>query len=184
PRKGDWDNILALYLHVVNNVKYARDVPVPIPPTVDELISGRFSREFRWDYVQSPLITLSLRQGDCDDMTILLYAMIKAWQKYVYGKEYTLWLMLIEMNDGIGHAAVASPVEGGRISILDPAGEYYTGTPGRYRSEDPYTELRRYSDRWSDEHGGIKRIVIYNPTTGEKVVEGDIYTVAQFIKTR
>ncbi len=177
PRTSEFE----LYRYVRNNIQYTPDVYVPIPPTFWELENGIFTRELWQQTVQAPSETLERKAGDCEDQAILLYAMIKAWQRYIHGKEYVLWLMYIKFNDGSAHLAVAFPVEGGYMAILDPAGAYYTGRPGRFRREDPLMELRRYSDWWSD-HGGIKKIAIYDPTTGEKLVEGDINTVAQFIK--
>ncbi len=40
------------------------------------------------NYVQDPLFTAKHREGDCEDQAILVYAMIKYYQIYIYGKEY------------------------------------------------------------------------------------------------
>jgi hypothetical protein len=54
--------------------------------------------------------------------------------------------MHVTFYDGTRHLAVAFPVlaNGEReLTILDTAGRYYTGTPFRLTSNNPYTELKK-----------------------------------------
>ncbi|MFN3805029.1 MAG: hypothetical protein ACK4SY_08225 [Pyrobaculum sp.] len=184
-RMGEWDNLLALYRYVVDNVAYVSDVPMPLPPSVEDLESGHFEYKTRYDHIQSPLQTLVLKHGDCEDMAILLYAMITAYDRYVLGEEYELWFMYVEF-DKEAHLAVAFPSGKNptRLTILDPAGEYYTGMPGRLTARDPLEELRRYKEHWAQYGYNIIYIAIYRVKDGTPILlaDGDIYRVAEYIR--
>jgi transglutaminase-like putative cysteine protease len=57
PPKDRWAEVCALFHWVRNNVRYTRDI-------------------FRMELLHTPRRMLELRAGDCDDMTILLGAML------------------------------------------------------------------------------------------------------------
>ena len=138
-------------------------------------------------YIQTPKLTLEIKQGDCDDQAILVYAMIKYYMKYVVGTEYTLYLAEITFNNNEGHLAVFLPVQGGELYIIDPAGHYLTSTfLGTITSQPAYQELQSYSNWWSSE-GGIKRIVLYevNIVDGSYTIveQGNISQIASFLST-
>jgi len=184
--KDLWGSIWEIYAYIRRSIVYVRDPPIPIPPPAWRLEKGTYINETLDSIILSPSETLNLKQGDCEDQAILLYAMIKAYWKHIYGKELLLWLMHVTFYDGSRHLAVALPVlaNGGReLTILDTAGRYYTGTPFRLTSNNPYTELKKYSE-WFMEYGGIKTVTIYNVVDGVlvEVASGGIYEVAQKIK--
>ncbi|RLE57155.1 MAG: hypothetical protein DRJ40_02215 [Thermoprotei archaeon] len=183
-----WRSEKELYHYVVKNIAYAKDPPIPVPPTISELEQRLYGNYTCNELILSPSEVLKLRQGDCEDQAILLYALIIAYERYLHGKEYITWLVHIDLGDGSSHMAVAFPVkvDEGRheLTILDPAGKYYTSGPiGELTSRVPLIELKRYSTHWRD-HGGIKRITIYDIITGELkvVVSGDIEEVAIYIE--
>jgi len=64
-----------------------------------------------------------------------------------YGKEYVLWLVEVRFSNGQVHLAVAYSVQGGRFTILDLTGQYYTGMPGPPLIIRPISGLDRYSRR-------------------------------------
>ncbi|MFN3804431.1 MAG: hypothetical protein ACK4SY_05205 [Pyrobaculum sp.] len=181
----DWGSLLALYRYVVDNIAYAHDIPMPIAPRVAELESGYISYILRDDYAQSPNMTLTLRQGDCDDMAILLYAMIKAYDWYILGKDHDLWFMYVKFEDS-AHLALAFPSGKNptRLTILDPAGQYYTGMPDELAARDPLDELLRYKEYWAQDGHKIVYIAIYEVRGGEAVllVDGNIDKVADYIR--
>lgn len=180
-----WRSVRELYDYIRRNVKYVYDPPLPYPPSISDLERGMYMKMTFGSVILAPSETLTLRQGDCEDQAILLYALIRCYQRYIYGREYILWLIYITLRDGTRHVAVAYPVEGGRLTILDPAGAYYTGYPWSLSSEDPFKEFDRYSS-WFGGHGGISTITIYNVLDGIliKVVEGSVYEVAYYVKYR
>ncbi|MEM4924767.1 MAG: hypothetical protein QXE70_10425, partial [Ignisphaera sp.] len=119
------------------------------------------------------------------DQAVLAYAMIKYYFIFVHGKEYDLLIAGIEMGDGSRHLAVFLPVQGGKLTIIDPAGSYLTSTLlGSITHRPAYEELMRYSSHWSS-HGGVKKIDLYrvDVRTGRYylVVSGDINTVAIYL---
>ncbi|MEM2970261.1 MAG: hypothetical protein QXR63_04930 [Candidatus Bathyarchaeia archaeon] len=50
--------------------------------------------------------------------------MIRYYMKYVYGTEYNLYLAHIEFSDDAEHLAVILLVQGGKVCVIDPAGNY------------------------------------------------------------
>jgi DNA-directed RNA polymerase subunit RPC12/RpoP len=177
-----WRSIWELYIFVTNNTRYAYDDPIPWPPGPYEFANNMYQNITIKNIILSPSETLELKQGDCEDQAILLYALIRSYQRYIYGEEYILWLIDMDFYNGERHIAVAYPVRGGQLTILDPAGHYYTGSPGPLLSSNPYDELSRYSVWWSS-MGGISKITIYNVRDSGifKLISGGIYDVSQYI---
>jgi hypothetical protein len=185
--KDSWGSIWEIYTYVRRSIVYVKDPPIPIPPPSWSLEEGNYVNETLDSIILSPSETLNLKQGDCEDQAILLYAMIKAYWKHIYGGEFRLWLMHVMFNDGSGHLAVAFPARLSasgevKLTILDTAGSYYTGTPLRLTSNNPYVELKKYSD-WFTDYKGIKTITIYEVVDGRliEVASGGVYEVAQKI---
>jgi hypothetical protein len=112
-----WRDYEALYRWVVTNIKYSYDSYLPILPIT---LSGNLTwREGFW---RMPEETLADKTGDCEDMANLLTSMILNYNRH----QYSVWSIEIESNE-VGHIAVAIPVVGNNLVILDPAGNYYTG---------------------------------------------------------
>jgi len=85
------------------------------------------------------------------------------------GKRYYVWVLYVEFvkgNETVGHLAVALPVIGGKITILDPAGKYYTSTfLGSITAKDVATELQNYFSYWAlsgYRNGKVYAIYSYN----------------------
>jgi len=178
-----WRSVKQLYDYVAYNIKYVFDEPFPKPPTVYELESGNYANITGKNSYMSPTETLELGQGDCDDQAVLLYALIKAYNKHIYGKDYELWIMDVSFRNEEAHLAVAFPVKGGKLTIIDPAGQYYTRWLLSLSSNDPHEELESYSNHWG-ECGGITYITLYRVYEGEayEVTSGSIQEVADFIE--
>jgi hypothetical protein len=102
------ENLGTLYNYVLDNIEYAYD---------NDTHPGY------WDYWQTPTQTLQLKKGDCEDMSILLLSLIKA-----YKPDLNAWLISIFSTtpSGVGHSAVVVSFEQ-NVTILDVAGGYYTG---------------------------------------------------------
>lgn len=129
-----WETYERIYNYIVSNIKYARDIDMPCVTEVGRtfLDSNYYVVDFTVgstsDYAQPPSLTLKVKQGDCEDQAILAYAMIKYYYRYIYGREYSLYIAEVVFNDGSAHAAVILPVIGGKVCIIDPAGNYLTST--------------------------------------------------------
>ncbi len=133
-----WRDCEQLYRWVVNNISYSYDSYMPVLP---QTLSG----ELRWseDCWRMPEETLEDKTGDCEDMAVLLASMLRSYNE---GK-YRVWVLIIHSSvpEVKGHAAVAFPVAGGRLAILDPAGNYYTGYPyGTLQSESASVAVSKW----------------------------------------
>lgn len=147
-----WSDVKKMYNWVVDNIEYRSDGIYPMLP--DEP-SGNL--KFWWEVWQFPSETLSLREGDCEDMAILLCSMIRCYGNTDYFVE------VIEIQSSIaGHAAVQIPVSGGKLVILDPAGHYYTKDFwGNIDPEDIGSEIEDWLDYWRPSMGNdvhVKRV--------------------------
>ncbi|HEX9975789.1 MAG TPA: transglutaminase-like domain-containing protein, partial [Dehalococcoidales bacterium] len=141
-----WGDYERLYRWVVNNMDYSYDTYTPYLPSS---LSGAF--EWRKDFWRMPAETLADETGDCEDMALLLASMMK---NYNQGK-FAVWV--IEIASGVpgnpSHLAVAIPVQDGRLTILDPAGKYYTGMYqySSLYSESAATATNAWISYWSKE---------------------------------
>jgi archaellum component FlaC len=178
-----WFSIKEIYTYIRSRVGYADDPPTPYPPAASILEAGCFKLETYRKIILSPVETLERGYGDSEDQSILLYALIKSYERCTYGREYVTWLLDIALRDGCRHMAVAIPAQGGRIAVIDPAEGYYTGYPSSLRPSDPYTELISYSSRFIT-HEGIENIAVYMVRSGRliKLLEGSLYDIIEFMK--
>jgi hypothetical protein len=143
-----WTDIKALYDWVVNNIAYDYDGLFPVLPST---LSGDV--EYTTEMWQFPNETLSLERGDCEDMAILLCSLVRG-----YSQEYWTECILIASSSA-GHASVQIPVSGGKLSILDPAGNYYTSNfLGNLVSKDISTEINSWLNYWKSQMGSDVRV--------------------------
>ncbi|MEM1832111.1 MAG: hypothetical protein QW816_03790 [Desulfurococcaceae archaeon] len=180
-----WDSYRNMYAWVSASVRYVGDVTIPVP--VCEYVNGKCVLRYVYveNYVQSPSFTLSKRQGDCEDMTILLYAMIKYYQLWYLKTEYFTWIAYIEFSDNTTHTAVFIPASNGRLTILDPAGKYLTVNEyGEITANPALDELKQYSNKWIN-NGGVKYIELIrvDVLTGNYYIDarGSVEEIATFI---
>jgi chaperonin cofactor prefoldin len=139
-----WSDVKAMYDWVVNNIDYRYDGFCPVLPD-DPSSDINYSTEM-WQF---PNETLSEKKGDCEDMAILLASMILNYNE----EEHWVECIEIEGSSG-GHLAVQIPVSGDKITILDPAGKYYTSDYwGNIDNIDISTEIYDWLDYWKSELG-------------------------------
>ena len=143
----DWER---LYRWVVDNISYSYDSYMPFLP---ENISG----ELIWlaGCWRMPEETLGDETGDCEDRALLLASMLLSYNE----PNYAVWLLEIRTSipEEKGHLAVAFPVAGGNLTILDPAGNYYTGYEhGSLRSESASVAVSKWLSHWAREMPGVE----------------------------
>jgi hypothetical protein len=183
-----WGSIQKIYEYVTSNIKYANDIEMPLwyvssTTTLNgqDYICKAEYFEYQ-NYVQTPELTLNIRQGDCDDQAVLAYAMIKQYMRGVYGTDYAFYLAYVLFSGGGAHMAVVMPVQGGNICIVDPAGRYLTSTwYGKITSKPALQELQAYSNYWTSE-GRIKYMELWSVTpdgSPSVVAEGTLEEVAR-----
>jgi len=182
-----------IYKYVTNNIDYIYDIEFPYVINYHRTsINGTeyitsFTMGSTTNYIQTPEFTLEKEQGDCDDQTILAYAMIKYYEREIHGTEHTLYIADIEFLRGSSHLAVFLPVEGGRLCILDLTGHFLTTQHGSITSKDAASELENYSDWWSSTEGEITHIDLYdvNVVDGSHTIaaSGNLRGIVEFLKT-
>jgi len=105
------------------------------------------------DFWRTPVETLKDKTGDCEDMALLLISMLESYNK----RGYEVWTLSIvsKVPEYKGHMAVAFPVQGGKLTILDPAGNYYTGIQyGSLRSDSESTAINNWLAHWATKMPG------------------------------
>jgi hypothetical protein len=150
-----------IYDWVVDNIRYRRDGLFPVLPLEP---SGNI--EYVRDMWQFPNETLSLKEGDCEDMAILLTSMMLSYGGEKYGKTECI---LIGGSLGI-HVGVQMLFAGDKLTILDPAGPYYTRTLNdSIDSKDISTEINNWLNFWKPLAGSDVRVerVFSNSTDKE-----------------
>lgn len=113
-----WTDVKKLYDWVEHSIEYDHDSPCPNLPSLLGALS------WKTEYWRFPNETIQDKRGDCEDSAVLLCSLIRSYS----AMEYTSFCILIDGD--LGHAAVALPVENGKLAVLDPAGHYFTGRPG------------------------------------------------------
>jgi uncharacterized protein (UPF0333 family) len=97
-----WEGCQKIFNYITSNINDANDVDMPYISSYRYInIDGfdyitSFKTSTIRNYVQTPKLTLEIKQGDCDDQAILAYAMIKYYMKYIVGTEYLLYIARIE----------------------------------------------------------------------------------------
>jgi len=137
-----WADFRRMYDWVVNNIEYNSDSSVPYMPS----LGGELS--WHQEYWRLPSETIEDEVGDCEDMALLLVSMLRN-----YDSEATANWCITWDSDESGHAAVVLPVAGNQLTILDPAGNYYTGTPGSLSSDPIQDAVDDWLAHWSPEPG-------------------------------
>jgi hypothetical protein len=186
-----WYSYENIYDYIVNNVVPVNDIPLPYIHSYEYMrvdgydVLTSITTDTRSEYVQTPQVTLELGQGDCDDQTVLAYAMIRYYDKYIHGTEYPLYIASIYFSEGGGHATVFLPVANGELCIIDPTSYYLTNSYGSIATKDASSELQKYKSIWAVEE--ITTIELYevNITTGTStlVKSGSLNQIADFLET-
>jgi len=161
-----WRDCERLYRWVVSNISYSYDSYMPILP---ESISGGLI--WQQDYWRMPGETLEDETGDCEDMAVLLASMLRSYNE---GK-YQIWVLVIRSSvpEVKGHVAVAFPVEGGKLAILDPAGNYYTGQYGSLQSESVSIAVNNWLSHWQSEMPGAEIVGVFSEDVYEEFSSTD-----------
>ncbi len=137
-----WRDYERLYRWVVKNIGYNEDSYTPFLPDV-------MNGNLRWahEFWRMPAETLDDKVGDCEDMAVLLASMLSNYNQ----GDYAVWALGIKNKD-TAHLAVAFPVEGNKLTILDPAGNYYTGYySGGLRADDTAVAVSAWLSHWAKE---------------------------------
>jgi hypothetical protein len=110
-----WEDYEKMYDWVRENIYYSKDTPLLI------ISEGFDAPQWGDEYWRFPNETITDGCGDCEDMATLLASMIMCYSDESYG----CWVISCS-NGSLAHMAVAFPVAEGEVSILDPAGNFYT----------------------------------------------------------
>lgn len=141
-----------IYSYIVRNIRYVEDLEIPtiaveaLTQNGETLVVNVNTRIIR-DYVQTPSYTISSKVGDCDDMAILAYAMLKAYVSSLNLSNIEIYLATMEFSNGEGHVTVMVFKEGSAI-IIDPAGGYLSVEHGSSTFKSIGEEILNYNNYW------------------------------------
>jgi len=152
----NWAGWGQLYDWVVENIEYSSDSRLPILPA----LSSSSDMQLSWEkeYWRTPKETLEDETGDCEDMAVLLASMILNYTSSKYSTWVITWT-----SESSSHAAVAIPVQGGNLTILDPAGDNEIGLHGSLPASDAVAD---WLGDWPSELG-IHVTSVFSNTTYE-----------------
>jgi hypothetical protein len=159
-RSGDfnefWSDLKKMYDWTTNNVGYSYDSPSPVLPE----IYGRL--EWRAEFFRYPNETIFEKHGDCEDQALLLASMILNY----LGRGFTVWVVEW-VSDSSAHMAVAMPVEGGRLTILDPAGRFHTSSESGEPGSKPVRQaVEEWVEYWEKQgQHGVRISLVFSEET-------------------
>jgi len=150
-----WSDLRKMYDWVIYNVEYSHDSPLPLMPEM------KGSLQWRSEFWRFPNDTIADKNGDCEDLAVLLCSMIINYNK----NKYAAWAITYQ-SESTSHVAVAFPVVGGRLTILDPAGKFYTSDLfGNLASKDTRTAVNEWLQYWDGlGQRNIRITLIFNQT--------------------
>ena len=143
--QSDWDecwrDIKKMYEWVNTRIGSSFDSLEPCMPEIGGTL--QWTGEF-WRF---PSETISAKCGDCEDQAVLLTSMILSYT----GGKYDVWAITLG-GKSFAHMAVAIPVARDKLTVLDPAGNYFTSN--LYEGlivTDIRTALDGWFERWGSD---------------------------------
>jgi len=135
-----WKERKTIFDWVTSNIEYAVDSPYPY-------LSPHLGANISWSKQSTrfPNETISYGTGDCEDQAVLLLSMIISHDEGTYDN----WLIGWKSSD-TRHMAVAFPVAGKRLVLLDPAGQYHSGSAGSLVSEPVEEAIGNWLENWDE----------------------------------
>jgi hypothetical protein len=164
-----WEADKLIYAYINDNIAYERDIDMPYITNLTRSVSDGaeyvtgFSVNYTRDYMATPALTLYNGYGDCDDQSILGYAMIKYFERNVTGTQFDLYLALVTFENGAMHLCLIRPATDGYAFVFDPAGDYISPEYGSVNASKALQSLTEYSDYWIG-NGGIREMSLYEVT--------------------
>ena len=77
-----------------------------------------------------------------------------------------------------GHVAVAFPVAGGKLTILDPTANYYTGYQyGSLRSESDSVAVNQWLSYWITDMPGVEIVEIFSENSYDQFSGTDEFLI-------
>jgi len=188
-RLGAYD---VINTYIIGHVTNTNDVLFPyIQPYVIDLNGTKVIASFKIaeqeEYIRTPESTLKYMEGDSECQTVLEYAMMKYYDRYISGVQNDAYLMLISFSDDTIHSAVFVPGQNGQICIFDPAGRYKTMDYGMATYKIAAAELGAYWNYWDSQGREIKNFTLYKVNTIDgsniKVFEGSLASIIAFFSS-
>ncbi|MFH0846912.1 MAG: transglutaminase-like domain-containing protein [Chloroflexota bacterium] len=146
----DCDNI---FRWVTQNVSYS-------PDTYTLLVPESPDAGLKWvdEFWRTPEETLKDKAGDCEDLSVLLASMLL---NYNEGR-YSVWVVVIG-NEAVSHIAVALPVAGKMLTIMDPTAFYITGPTGSVlSSREVDVAVKDWLSHWEEKMPGARIKAVFN----------------------
>ncbi len=155
PWRERWQDYELLYRWVTENIEYTKDSHTPILP---DIMDGTLT----WgpDFWRMPAETLEDKAGDCEDMAVLLASMLSNYNE----ERFAIWVLGIQTRAPKykRHLAVAFPVAGINLTILDPAVKHYTKHSGSITDTDAATAVNMWLSCWKKDMPDAQIYVVFS----------------------
>ena len=138
-----WKDIKSMYDWVASNIVYREDGLYPqLPNNPSDAVTDGLQHTDQMAQFSNE--TLRLKMGDCEDISILLTSMIRAY----FNKQFlveNIWIT----GENAGHVAVVIPFQSEKIVILDPPRSYYShDTLGNIAVNTISSEMYNWMNIW------------------------------------
>jgi hypothetical protein len=140
--------------YITGQIKSTSDVLFPYIETIKTDYNGTsvnssFKILEREEYINTPESTLDQKKGDSESQTIFEYAMMKYYDRYIKGTLNNAYFSVLTFSDGTIHSAIFCPIQGGKICILDSAGDYTTSIQATTTPKIAVVDLGSYYNYWA-----------------------------------
>ena len=178
-----------IYAYVIEFTKTLTTNSFPyLNPSYDVFDGTRyistFETEFHENYFKTPTETISHHEGNAVDLGTLQYAMMKNYQQNIMEGTQTIYLGILDFNDGTQGAAIFVPAANGQVTILDSAERYWTHEGTQTVSKIAASEMGIYYNHYSTQNRLITQFTLYNTNTTkdtvEKIFQGSLSEIIAF----
>jgi hypothetical protein len=178
--------------YVISFIKTSHNINFPyIEPTYDVINGTRyistFDVKYHEVYFKTPTETLMYHEGNAVDLGTLQYAMMKNYQQKILKDSQTVYLGLLDLQDGTQGAAIFVPAATGQVTIIDPAGKYVTREGRSVAEKLAASELGSYYNYYSTQKLVINKFTLYNIDTtngnATRVFQGSLSDIIAFFSS-
>ena len=181
-----------IYNYVTGFIKTSHIINFPYLDPTYAVINGTryistFDVKYHEIYFKTPTETLKYHEGNAVDQATLQYAMMKNYQQKIMKGSQTVYLGILDFQDGTQGAAIFVPAANGQVTILDAAGKYMTHEGTSAAAKLAAAELGIYYNYYSAQKLVITKFTIYNIDTtngsATKVVQGSLSDIIAFFSS-
>lgn len=181
-----------IYNYIISFVKTSQSTTFPYLDPTYAVINGTryistFEVKYHDVYFKTPTDTLRLHEGNAIDLGSLQYAMMKNYQQNIMKGSQTVYLGILDLQDGTQSSAIFVPAANGLVTILDPAKNYATRQGASVAEKLAASELGIYYNYYSAQKLVITRFTLYKIDTTNGIattaIQGSLSDIIAFFSS-